>query len=573
MRLFVAAAGKENRMRAGHLVVLIAPLLLNSLGCVAASDGSGSDGAGGEGDADSGSDSDSDSDTDSDGDSDSDTDDTDNANTHSIPTTCEEASEHMTSVGCEFIGVDMDNYSGLGNLFLADPLIYAIVVSNPQEEQEAQLAIADGNGAVLTEVVLAPGQLEVINVTCDGACLAPPAEVDIMGYGPRKAFWLTSDVPVTAYQWNPYGEEIYTTDASLLIPVTSLSGTYIAASWPSLFEGMNESVSQVTVVGTVDGTQVTIIPSATVQAHGMFGPFAADEEIGPFEMNAADVVTLRTSSAYGDLTGTVVQADETVAVFGGNSCAMVPNENYGCCDHVEEQLLPLEAWGTSTVLGRAAPRADCSATQDTVLWRIVAGADEMTVYFDPPAPSPFSAEHQFAEQGELIEFQSAGDHHVVGLLDNPPDPDEPEAPFLAYQMMNGGGYAMCGPASDEGDPMMLLSAPDGQYLDRYVFNTDTVYDYQYDHIIVVRQAGEPVELDCLGQLPNAEFTPVGESGWETGRFFIDDPGNSNECEDGTHYISSEKPFGLSVVGTASWQSYGYLGGVGVKIINPDPVIE
>ena len=42
--------------------------------------------------------------------------------------------------------------------------------------------------------------------------------------------------------------------------------------------------------------------------------------------------------------------------------------------------------------------------------------------------------------------------------------------------------------------------------------------------------------------------------------------------DGYHYLSADAPVGLSVVGVDYAQSYGYLGGVGVKYINPDPEI-
>jgi hypothetical protein len=482
-----------------------------------------------------------------------------------VPTTCEEAGEALTSVGCDFVMADMDNWDDV------DPLDYAVVVSNPHNGQDAAIAIEDGNGVVLVEQALAPGELQVFDVACQAGCLAPPAQVNVQGLAPRSAFRLTSDIPVTAYQWNPYGEEIYTTDSSLLIPVTSLSSTYIAASWQSSTDNTDMNTSQIMIVGTAENTSVTVTPTAEVSAYGGIGPLAAGQESSPFELNAADVLTIRAAALNADLTGTAIQANNTIVVFGGNSCGNVPDVAFCCCDHVEEQLLPLEAWGTATVLGRAAPRSTCTETADTTLWRIIAGADGMTLYFDPPYPQGDT--HHFDQQGEYIEFQSATDHHVEGVLDDPPSADEAGAPFFAYQMMNGALYANCGPAADEGDPMMLLSPPAGQYLDKYVFNTDNVFDFDYDHIIVVRSAGVAVDLDCAGTLDDALFTAAGTSGWEVGRFFIDDPTNSTGCLDGAHAISSTEPFGLSVVGTASYQSYGYLGGVGVRSINPKPVIE
>jgi hypothetical protein len=122
-----------------------------------------------------------------------------------------------------------------------------------------------------------------------------------------------------------------------------------------------------------------------------------------------------------------------------------------------------------------------------------------------------------------------------------------------------------------GDPMMLQSPPAGNYLDRYVFTTDNLFDFDYDHIIIVRPAGAYVALDCLGLIPDSEFTEVGSSDWEVARIYIDDPLHTTGCEDGAHLLTASAPVGLSVVGTAWANSYGYMGGIGVKPINP--VIE
>jgi hypothetical protein len=289
-------------------------------------------------------------------------------------------------------------------------------------------------------------------------------------------------------------------------------------------------------------------------------------------LDAFDVIAISPTLVDEDVTGTVVTADKPVAVFGGHSCAMVPNGAYWACDHLEEQLIPLSAWGTNSVLARYAPRHNCE-TEDLALWRIIAGAGDMRVTFDPPAPEPAGSEHEFSAAGEMLEFMAPGDCYAEGVFDAPADPDHPEAPFLAYQLMTGGEYANCyfTPYSREGDPFMLLSPPSGQYLDRYVFNTPVSYDFAYDYIVVVRPEGAMVAVDCLGLIPSSEFAPVGSSGWEAARIFIDDLDSPTGCEDGPHLLTASEPVGLSVVGTDFADSYGYLGGIGVKPINP--VIE
>ena len=121
---------------------------------------------------------------------------------------------------------------------------------------------------------------------------------------------------------------------------------------------------------------------------------------------------------------------------------------------------------------------------------------------------------------------------------------------------------------------MLLAPPAGQYLTRYVFNTEKPeggedgYDFDYDHVIVVRPSGAHVVLDCKGLIPDSEFAEVGASDWEVAHIYIDNPLNDTGCVDGTHLLTASAPVGLSVVGTAYANSYGYMGGVGLEPINP-----
>jgi hypothetical protein len=233
--------------------------------------------------------------------------------------------------------------------------------------------------------------------------------------------------------------------------------------------------------------------------------------------------------------------------------------------------MPLVAWGSETVLANVEYVLDCASPVS--VWRIIAGADDMTVSFDPPAPAPAGSSHYFAQQGEILQFESEDDHFVSGLLNNPADPSEPEAPFFAYQLMPGCHHTDCFPHL--GDPMMVLSPPAGQYLDRYVFATDYLSNFYYDQIVVIRQSGTDVILECLGQIGNFEFSSVGGSDWEVARIHIDTLQNdpTPTCSDGVHRLTASAPVGLTVVGMHGANSYGYLGGIGVRFINPHPVIE
>jgi hypothetical protein len=249
------------------------------------------------------------------------------------------------------------------------------------------------------------------------------------------------------------------------------------------------------------------------------------------------------------------------------------NSDADYADHLEEQMPPLEAWGTEAVMARHSPRRFCAQDDDVVVWRIVSGADDMTVAFDPPLLGVGLA-HYFATQGEWVETETTLDYHAHGYFNNPSDPAHPEAPFLAYQLMTGSGYNACTTMDKDGDPMMVLSTPTDQFLTGYVFATDTVVGHIWDEIIVVRPQGSQVALQCLGLLDDGLFSQVGGSSWEVGRFFIDDifP-ESDSCTDGLHVLSASDPIGLSVVGVGWQKSYGYPGGTALSEINPHPVIQ
>jgi hypothetical protein len=145
-----------------------------------------------------------------------------------IPETCEAAAKSFTSVGCDFFAADLNNADS------EDPKPYALVASNPHEDQEVTVTLTHGSDAnVIHTETLNPLELSVILVACtpaNGTCLLTSSQHISGGQGlsPGSGFRLTSDFPVNLYQWNTYGSQNYTVDASLLLPTTTLSGDYIA---------------------------------------------------------------------------------------------------------------------------------------------------------------------------------------------------------------------------------------------------------------------------------------------------------------------------------------------------------
>ncbi len=152
--------------------------------------------------------------------------------------------------------------------------------------------------------------------------------------------------------------------------------------------------SSISIIGTQDGTNVTVVATARTLA-GTTGSVAAIARgaTAHFTLNSYDVLTLATDNPTdtsaarnllcgynqfdqnndpstcaafptfcdftcnvdnADLTGSVVTSDKPVALFGGSACTL-----YGpadpACDHVEEQVFPFSTWGQDFVAVRTHP--------------------------------------------------------------------------------------------------------------------------------------------------------------------------------------------------------------------------
>ena len=92
----------------------------------------------------------------------------------------------------------------------------------------------------------------------------------------------------------------------------------------------------------------------------------------------------------GELTGTRIVADKPVAAFGANNCANVP-VGVSFCDHIVEELTPVDTWGRRFATMPLATRSG----GDT--FRIVAAEAGTTVKIDGATVATLGA-GEFHEQ-------------------------------------------------------------------------------------------------------------------------------------------------------------------------------
>jgi hypothetical protein len=143
----------------------------------------------------------------------------------------------------------------------------------------------------------------------------------------------------------------------------------------------------VTIVGTVQGTQVSVKPGWRIMGNARCLPRrrggTISLTIGPFDVlnletddaTLEECVAMQTPPYCAELTGTIVESSEPVVVFSGTeeSGVGIPydapkppswnEQSNGCCNqHLEEQLLPIESFGKNFLVTRSPLRSDPTYT-------------------------------------------------------------------------------------------------------------------------------------------------------------------------------------------------------------------
>jgi hypothetical protein len=458
---------------------------------------------------------------------------------------CALAASIKSNVGCEFWAVDMANQPP------RDTYTYAVSVANPSTDDIATVRIWDkrnGNATMLIEDTVDPRDTKVFNLSGAHAGYTSyyngiDAGLLSSGIAPGYAFRVETSIPVVATQFNPIGGASgITAEASLLLPTQTLGREYLHLAWGLGFG----SGSALDVIATEDDTTITIVPHVNTPAgsNGLPAMIAGQPTqivIDAYDYIQIGVQDLNMEDMLQSLTGSRITADKPVAVFGGHSCANVPDEVISGCDHVEEQIFPRVTWGNNYVAARNPPRAN-----EPMRWRIIASANNTIIDFDPAVSLGAQI---MLDSGQMVEFDEMEDFYVSA-----------SGPILMAGYMFGCGAT---PNPCVGDPYMVQMVAVEQYRNDYVFLIDD--SYTQDFAKLVRPAGEEVIVECLGPVPDDRWTAIGNSMWEWAVIDMN-PGEAM-CTTGTNQASSAEGFGLIVSGQATFTSYAYPGGLALEPIN------
>lgn len=516
---------------------------------------------------------------------------------------CSSDFKSNTNVGCDYWAVDMENV--VYGDFNAQIQQFAVVISNTAlADATVTVTMGDVNTPKTfktAQYIVAAGQIEVLKLP-DPAWKLPDQSQAGTSINIR-AYRIQSTQPIVAYQFNPLENvNVFSNDASLLLPSYALGKTYWIMSSKQL---ETEFRGYFAVVATQPGaTNVNVsVTCKTLQQKGQptlpgVPPVPAIQagQTKVFTLQQGEVLNIESDDPAGDLTGSFVEADQLVAVFGGSELAYSPqgigncvkdidgfkvcagSTNAGsggvpcaadadcddsCCgDHIEEQLFPVAALGQTYVAAHLYQRG-----KEKDAWRIVASQDNTKVTLKPSIGVVIPA----LAQGQVFEFQSAKDFEIAAdkpilvgqymassyasaVFENPPCSVEGaagDAECLAkYGYM---GKCVDGDHCEPlGDPSLILAVPTSQYLSDYLFLVPDKYKINF--ITLVGVTGTTATLDKI-PIAASSWTPIAGTNWSVVRMPI---------AAGAHRLLSDKGAGLTVYGYDLYVSYGYPGGAGLK---------
>lgn len=521
---------------------------------------------------------------------------------------CDLAAQSRSYEGCEYWAIDLDN-AVVANQGTAAAQQFSVALSNSSDlvayvtveimctaEDAANPALqcTEGQPHRVDDFSIAPKGLKIVDLD--------PREVDgstrpELNDGPgtfrsSAAYRIASDAPLIAYQFNPLENvNVFSNDASLLLPTSALGTRYLVLSWPQTLALTEEGPTNaginlrsfLTIVGVEDATSVNITLSADILGGADIGPALAGETLS-FVLDRFEVINLETDGFDADFTSTTIDSDKPVSVFAGSEASDSPRfdsflERSCCADHMEQQLFPETAFGKTFIAVKSPLRTryveeagwNVSVVPDEPeWWRVIAATEDVSVITNLPPPD----NTWYLQRGQSAIFKSERDFTLTAT-----------GP-IAFAQFPGGQQTTGIPSTlpggvrpPGGDPSFILVPPIEQWRNSYLFLVPN--KYAFDFLLIAAPTTAKIVYDGIpleGVLP-CEYELIGAIGQGADRVeyqAIRCPLSAPEAnggglqDDGVHTLESlgGDPFGLIVWGWDSYVSYGYPGGANVQLINP-----
>lgn len=372
------------------------------------------------------------------------------------------------------------------------------------------------------------------------------------------SFHVTSSDEVTVYA---HSQSYTTSDAFLVFPSDVLGKEYIVVSYNSdgSTDGINtiktsSTPSQFIIVSAEDQNEIVIKPTVPTKYNGL-----NEQKIyldkGQIYLVQADITS---TNLQADLTGTIIKSSKPVALFCGHQRATVPVSYSGSLtsrDVLIEQIPPMNTWGQNSFLVPYVQAVDASPVGKD-LYRIISASDGNEIRIDDKVVT-------ILDKGKFFEGDLTKGAVVTA-----------NSPILVAQYKKtsqefSGGF-------QNSDPFIMIASPKEQFLKSYrIINVqayqynviideyEKVYNEQYITAVVPDDAISSFKIDGISVNP-AAFISINNSGYSYGHVNVGD---------GVHELNCDREFGIYIYGYGYANSYGYIGGMSFKPIDPAPVFS
>jgi hypothetical protein len=514
---------------------------------------------------------------------------------------CADAADSGSYLGCEFLAVALPNFA----VIYTPGTPMGVVLTNPHDaithvtlhdarQAPAQLiaehrvelsehpavpeeapdlygpetvrsAIRDAQGAIVRDGFAQAVDLEIPPGGTATLLLPPAGPETLQSAVFSLATQVLTDRPVAAYQFNPYCCNFsFSNDASLLFPVAALGQRYRIAALPNFsFEAL-DSPGGFAIAAPTGPTTVDLQLDAETRVRTLRGPQLRALGQGRYQatLNALDVLLVQTAASEPgspppDLTGASISASAPISVFSTHLCTFYPQRT-GFCDHLEEQLLPIEAWGQRYALVPPPPRGRAGNDGQRVYYRIIANAPGVTLTLSRPIDDLATAQPGALGTRDCITDAIDPTHlrldapcelsirAPVGLV--------ADAPVQILATLSGQEAVQLNSpfGTRAGDPSLYLLAPERQLRTEYDFLVPTTYALDFVTVTSPANAhitldGRPLDLALAAPIPG------------TARVFLHVP-----IEDGPHHMAGDRPFGIRVTAFDDFVSYAFTGGLDLR---------
>ena len=338
----------------------------------------------------------------------------------------------------------------------------------------------------------------------------------------NKGIHVTSNDTITLYAiTRGYPNQDYTN----VLPLHMLRSDYMVQTFPQ-----DRYSAEFAIVAAEDSVTVDF----TMRGNSING-FRNGESYSVFLPRAGMMYQVE-STLPGDLSGTRISARDgkRIAVFNGDACAYIPDYNTGnSCDHVVEQAMPTDYWGTKFVaIGANRQKKDYI--------RITALNNNCVIKINNAVRSTINAGNTYQYQ---MTTSTSNDY-----IEN----SQPAMTHLYFSSLDGQG---------DGDPSMTTIPPIEQGIERIRFSAVSGGNINTHYLCIVC----PEEAIGSIQLDN---TAISSSDFRNLSSFPGYKYAYKEILQGSHFIEdpSRNGFVVYLYGFGIRESYGYTIGTSARLL-------